>query len=197
MSACVTVTAEVGPKEGGGSGLGRGQQPGLGTQHPQPCFLSLQYLVPYQLQWPCLPLVSRIYPLLPHLHGHHLVLPPLSPHWCPCLSDPVPPLLRTLPGLPPHPEQNLKSLVTRTHRALHDLCPHSHHPSSLCFGHNQLLAVAQTLGIIQPQGLCTCCFPFLEYSIPTSSPTSPNLDLSYHPGFSSVISSSERPPWPE
>ena len=41
----------------------------------------------------------------------------------------------------------------------------------LCFGRTQLLIAAQTLGMSQPQGLCTCCSPFLEYSIPIPSPS--------------------------
>lgn len=80
-----------------GSGIGGGQEPG---------FLSPQHLV----HWYRVPLVSRICPH-PHFHGptwschHGLPASALASH-------PVPPLLRTLPGLPTHPEKNPKALLT-------------------------------------------------------------------------------------
>lgn len=141
-----------------GSEVRRRQQPGPAFSHPssRPITKSTGAVFP----------VSRIRPLPHHLHGYHLVLPPLSPHWCPC-SALTPHILSLLcsefPGLLPHPE--------KIHKALHDQFSQSHFPSSLCFSHTQLFAIAQTPSMIQPQDLCTCCFPCLKYSILTSSPS--------------------------
>lgn len=117
---CAVVPAEEGPREGAGL-WGPGED---GNQDSRGRILSPAFSLP--ALWSITTSIdavfsaSRIHLLLHHLHGHHLVLPPLSPHWCPCSclcsSDPVPPLLRMLPGLPPHPEKNPKSLLTGTHR---------------------------------------------------------------------------------
>lgn len=109
------------------------------------------------------------------------------PCFCPCSSDPDPRLLRTLQGS--HCTQNYPESLPST--AL-SLVPRP--LPSLCF--DQLLAVAQTPRVIQPQGLCSCHFPCLEFSVLTSSPnlalSSPELSTEKLPG----CPSQKRPPGP-
>ena len=101
----------------------------------------------------CLPGVSRICPHPHHFHGHHLVLPPLSPHHVPA-SALDPQILSLLCPQGSHLTQRKPHVFTyQDSWALRGLFPQSHAPSSLRFTEDP---VHDTLSQLRKSGDWAC-----------------------------------------
>ena len=145
-----------------------------------------------------LPFASKIYLVLPCLRGHHW-----SCHHCLLTMSP---LLRSCPSSAQNParaptsrrKKNLESLLSRTQgpSMISALSPTAPLPPTLFWLHSTLHWCSNTWHDPTP-GPMHMLFPLPGIFYLHTLPKSPNLALSYHPGFSSVISSPERPPWPE
>lgn len=95
-------------------------------------------------------------------------------------------------------KKNLESLLSRTQgpSMISALSPTAPLPPTLLWLHSAPRCSSNMWHDPTP-GPLHMLFPLPGIFYPHTLPKSPDLALSYHPGFSSVISSPERPPWPE